>query len=187
MNRSPLKLLLSLILAVGVFVFLNKQFFNNKISFSFLPRYGQEKAAYIFNKLSVFRKIVGSIRTNSALIDRNIKLEERNNELVALLSEIETLKKENEFLKKNLNISDKIGRELEFGSIYSWSLNPNGYSVLLNKGKKHGILPGNIVIANEKVLIGTVEKVEDNFSQILTINDPKFKITARILGSNILA
>lgn len=185
MTRSPLKLLFFLIMAVSILLFLNRQFFNNVISFGLVPRYSQESAAYAFTKLSIFKNIIDSIRITSVLIRKNEELEKRNNELLSFLSEMEVIKKDNEFLRKTLNISDKLKPKLETGNIYTWSLNPGGYSVLLNKGKRDSISPGNIIITDERILIGIVEKVENNFSRILAITDPKFKITVKILGSNI--
>src|SRR3989344_2413080 len=183
-QRSPLKLLLTLIFIVSLVIFINKQFLENKLSFGPISLYGQEPAVYTFRKLSEFKNIFSSIGTVSGLINRNLKLEKRNSELVSNIAELEALRLENDFLRKSLNISLKSKPELEVGNIYTWSFGPNGYSVLLNKGSRDGISTGNIIISEDKVLIGTVEKTETNFSRVLAITDPRFKITARVLGSD---
>ena len=182
MRRSPLKFLLVFILVAGIFVFINKNI-GNKISLGFVPHYGQGSAGYIFTRLSVFKKTLSSMGTVSALVRKNMDLERNNLDLLSRLAETETLRNENEFLRKALKLSDKIKRDILIGNVYGWGSTPGGYSVLLNKGKADGISPGNIIISEEKVLIGTVEKTENGFSRILAVSDPGFRITAKVLGS----
>ena len=55
---------------------------------------------------------------------------------------------------------------------------------MLNKGGADGISEGDIIVSDDKVLIGTVLEVAKGFSKVLVITDPKFKVTARVLGSN---
>ena len=186
MNKSPLKLLLILVFSLGLLIFINRQFFDNKISFNFLPRYGQESSAYIFKKLSIFKNIAASLGTISNLVNRNIELEKTNSDLLSKISKMEITNSETSFLKKAVGIKEDIKSDLKIGNIYAWSLGPNGYSVLLNKGEADSISIGDILISEEKVLIGTVEKVENNFSRILTVIDPGFRITAKVIGSDTI-
>ena len=99
-------------------------------------------------------------------------------------ADLENLKSENAFLKKAFKISSDLGYDFEKASIYSWDLDSRGYNVLLNKGKADGISDGDIVISEDKVLIGTVYETADDFSRVLVITDPRFKVTARVLSSN---
>lgn len=140
--------------------------------------------APIFSKLSGFKKVTASLAAISSLKTKVIDLENKNYELLSQLSNFENTKSENEFLRKVLNIAKNTDREYVLANIYSWNLGPDGYTVLLNTGKSDGIKNGDAVISEEKVLIGAVWEVGDHSSKILVATDPKFRITAKILGSN---
>ncbi len=184
MTHSPLKLLVVLILIFGLFIFFNKQFFHNKIYFTLTSRLGQDVAASVFSRFSGTRKILSSVRTISSLTNKNIELEKENLKLLSELAGLENIRSENEFLKKILKISNEVDRELKEASIYSWDFGPNGYTVLLNKGSNGGISEGDIVVSEQKVLIGTIKEVGKDSSKILVVTDPKLRVTAKILGSN---
>lgn len=184
MTRSPLKLLIILILIFGSLVFFNKQFFNNKISFDFVPKFGQDAAAATFSKLAKTREIISSLKTISMLTNKNIELEQENLKLLSRLAETNNIALENEFLKKALKISNETRWDIKEASIYAWDFGPDGYTVLLNKGSNDGISEGDIIISDEKVLIGTVKEVGKNYSKVLVVVDPQFRVVARVLDSN---
>ena len=82
-------------------------------------------------------------------------------------------------------LAQKEEREITYAGIFNVNLTPGGYNVLLNKGSRDGISEGDIVVSAGNVLIGRVQKVMDNFSRVLFVYDPAFKITGKILGSDV--
>lgn len=186
MSRSPFKFLITIILIVAFFIIINQKFFNGRLSLNFSLRFTNNITAYIFDKLSGFRKIATSFATISHLKNKIIELEKKNYELLSQLSDFENTKSENKFFRKALNIIKNIDREYVLANIYSWNLGPDGYTVLLNAGKFDGIGNGDIVISEEKILVGTVLEIGDYSSKILVATDPKFRVTAKILGSNTI-
>ena len=185
-NSKVLKLLVWLILAIGLFIFINKCFFKNEASFGFIPQFGQGIASSIFVQLSKTQKIIISIRNIFDLINKNTQLENKNKELLSQLAGFNDLKSENTFLKKAARISEDIAHQFKEAGIYTWSLGPDGYSVLLNKGSRDGISQGDIIVSEERVLIGMVREVGKDYSKVLVTTDPGFRITAKILNSDTI-
>lgn len=175
MSKSPLKLLVILIFIFGSFVFLNK---------SLSLHFGQNSLAGIFGGLSLFKKTVSSITTVSKLTQQKMELERNNFELLSKIAELDNIRSENEVLRKILRIREINNYKLSLGNIYTWSSGADGYTVLLNKGSSAGVSEGDIVISGEQILIGVVSEVQKNFSKILTVTDPDFKATAKVLGLN---
>ncbi len=184
MSRSPSKFLIIVILIVAFFVLINQKFLSGRLNLSFSLRYAGDITGSIFSKLSGFKKAATLFAAISHLKNKTIELEKRNYELLSQLSDLENIKSENAFFRKALNISKVINREYILANIYSWNLGPNGYAVLLNAGKFDGIKNGDVIISEEKILIGTVLETDDYSSKILAATDPKFRITAKILGSD---
>ena len=184
MSRSPFKFLMILILVMVAFIFLNKNFFGNKISFNMIPNFGVNITSSIFGHLSGVKKVINSIGTISTLVNQKLELEKKNNELLSKLADLENLRSENIFLRKAFKISDDLGYDFQKASIYSWDVDSHGYNVMLNRGKADGISDGDIIISEDQVLMGIVYGVADDFSRILVVTDPRFKVTARVLSSN---
>jgi rod shape-determining protein MreC len=55
-------------------------------------------------------------------------------------------------------------------------------AVLINKGRKEGISEGMPVITSQKVLVGKIKEVFENFSAVSLISDPKISFNAEIEG-----
>ena len=85
-----------------------------------------------------------------------------------------------------MDIKESYRREFILGNIYGWTLSPDGYSVLLNKGSGNGVSEDDVIITDNRVLIGTVAETGENFSKILAVTDSRFKATVRVLGSNTI-
>src|SRR3989344_611793 len=171
--KKPLKLIIILLLVFTFFSYLNM-----------VPGFslGKNIMAKVFGNLSIVRKTIASINTTSNLTKDKIRLEEENLKLLSRIAELEYVQSENVFLKNVIKISDTNKSEFILGNIYTWTLGPKGYTVLLNKGSNAGVAEGDIAITGERVLVGVVSEVHNNFSKILPVTDPKFKATARIVG-----
>jgi len=170
-----IKLLVILILIFGVF-----SYFNINIGYGL----GGDSAAKIFGNLSVFKKTASTVASISKLTRENLNLEGENRKLLSRIAELENMELENIFLKKVLKIAKEKEYRFIIGGIYTWTLGPDGYSVLLNKGSTDGVSKDDVVITDEKILIGLISESNNNFSKILLVADPEFKATGKIIGSN---
>lgn len=149
-------------------VFLNKYAMKDRLIF--YPRSFINLASYLFTK--------------AESLGDNDKLKQDQQEIWHLKAKIDILKNENDFLRHAVRISQEFDRPIVYAGIFNLNLSPTGYNVLLNKGVEDGILEGDVVVTAEGILVGIIQKVRPNFSRVLFVSDPEFKITAKVVGSD---
>ena len=131
-------------------------------------------------KVSDFFQTISKI---SDLKKENEELKLKNQELLSKIADLENLKKENEVLRKALGL----GLEKEFNLVMVKVIGKDISQdiVEINKGLKDGISKGLPVITSQKVLIGRISEVYDNFSKIMLISDKNSSFSAKISGSEV--
>ena len=148
-----------------------------------IPRFAVNSLATLFGKLEAFNKFADELRRFRSLADENSNLKKENLDLLSRLAKLDVFEQENHFLRTALDIEREIGRDVIYAHVFNVNLGPDGYNVLLNKGARDGVNKDDIVITEHKALVGVIEEVSNNFSRVLFVFDPEFKITARVLGS----
>ncbi len=181
MKRTPLKSVIFFLLAAFVIFFLGKYTPVGRLRT--VPSFAVNSLAALFGKLEAFNKFTGELLRFRSLADENDNLKRENLDLLSRLVKLDVLEQENDFLRRALDMEKETGRDVIYAHVFNVNLGPNGYNVLLNKGAGDGVKKDDVVITEQKALVGVVEEVSDNFSRILFVFDPKFKITARVLGS----
>ena len=181
MKRPQIKSGAILLVAVIGAVFLNKYIIKERITF--YPRYFINSASYLFMKAEFFGGFVGKVKNFNRLASENEKLKQDREVVFNLKAKIDILENENDFLRRAVRVSQRFDRPVVDAGIFNLNFAPSGYNVLLNKGAEDGISEDDVVITAEGVLVGKVKKVMQNFSRILFISDPEFKITAKVVGS----
>jgi rod shape-determining protein MreC len=181
-SRSPLKTISILLVAVVALSATDRYLFSGRL-FDAARGSFRAPASYLFERLGAFRAIVGQIGSISSLARENARLKEENQKYSGERGEIEALLEENEFLKKAAGIADTLSGPPVMAGIFSISLGPAGYEVLLNKGAPDGIGAGDVVISEARVLLGSVITAGERTSRVLFVTDPNFSVTARVLGS----
>jgi len=132
------------------------------------------RSGFFFRGLVRFRNVVSE----------NENLTKENFGLLSQFANYEDLENENEFLRKVLDISPRFNNKIAYSNIYQFQLGLDGYDVLLNKGTGNGIAEGDIIITEEGVLVGRIEKAYENFSRALVVSDTDFSVTAKVLDSD---
>ena len=185
MKTSFLKTILLLFLFVVSAQVVDHYFFDRKIN-NFGTVMIQRPASYLFSRMEsagfFFRGLAGIKNT----ITENEDLKKENLSLLSRLADYEDLKDENGFFRRALGISPRFNNKIVYANIYQFQLGSDGYDVLLNKGARDGVVKGDIVITEEGILIGRIEKANDNFSHVLAVSDTDFKITAKVLNSDTI-
>lgn len=183
MRYSVIKTILVLFLVVILAQNVDRYFFNREIN-NFGMAMIQRPTSYLFSNLEsagfFFRGFAGL----GNIISENENLTKKNLELFSRLADYEDLKSENEFLRKVLDISPRLKNEIVYANIYQFQLGLDGYDVLLNKGISDGITEGDIIITEEGILVGRIEKAYADFSRALIVSDTDFSVTAKILNSD---
>jgi len=103
-----------------------------------------------------------------------------------LLSQIATLKeieKENQVLKEALELGLEKEFQLELACLVSKDISKD--SLLINKGEEDGILEGMPVITSNKVLVGRIGQVFEDFSEVILISSKESSFEAKIAGQDI--
>jgi len=94
-----------------------------------------------------------------------LKLE--NQELLGQVVALKNLKKENETLRQALGIELQKDFKLTLSHIISKDISQD--FILIDKGAKNGIVEGMPVITEQKVLIGRISEVYEDFSKVMLI------------------
>jgi len=169
-------------MAVVGAVFLNKYIFKEGLISS--PKLLINLESYLFIKAEGLRGTLEKIKNFKQLASNNDKLKQEQEVIFGLKAKIDNLENENDFLRRSTRISQKFDYPIIYAGVFNLNLGPTGYNVLLNKGAKDGISEGDVVVSDEGILVGKVQKVMQNFSRVLFVSDSEFKITVKVISSS---
>jgi len=183
MRYSFFKTVIISFIVIIVVIFVDLKIFEGGLA-RFGPSVIKKPASYVFVKLENAGFFLRSFAKARVLIAENENLKKENNGFISKLADYEDTKKENDFLRKALNISPRFNNEIIYANIYYSQLNPDGYDILLAKGTEEGVYDNDIIITEDGILVGMIEKSYGNFARVLIISDPDFSVMARVLNSN---
>lgn len=107
----------------------------------------------------------------------------KNQELVSEIILLKELKKENQDLRDVLNIGLEKEFQLNFARVIGRDVFQD--SILIDNGSKDNISKGLPVITKEKVLLGRIGEVYENFSEVILISNKKSFFDAKISEKEI--
>ncbi|MBS0290596.1 MAG: rod shape-determining protein MreC [Proteobacteria bacterium] len=116
------------------------------------------------------------------LLTENANLKHQHIYLQAQVQKLRALEAENQELRELLR---SVGQEKDSFSearIIHANLDPFRQQILLNKGKKQGVVVGQVVI-DAQGLVGVVLKVTDNSSRVLLLTDTSFAVPVQSVRS----
>jgi rod shape-determining protein MreC len=120
---------------------------------------------------------------NFASLDNKIdELKQENQGLNAELIGLKELKEENATLRQALNIGLEKEYNLSIAKIISKNISED--YILINKGSKDNILKNAPVITENKVLVGRVKEVYDNYSKVVLFSSKEMSFDAEIEQEN---
>ena len=120
----------------------------------------------------------------NSLSQRNRYLASENEQLLAKLSLLRETEKENKSLRKALNLN--LASSFNLKLVEVTAKEEQDY-FLINCGKNCDLKKGFPVITEEKVLVGKIVEVDENFSKVMLISHPDSSIDIEIQQRNILA
>jgi len=92
----------------------------------------------------------------------------KNEELISKIVYLEDLEKENHILREALKLDIQKEFKLVLADVIGKDISQD--SILINKGEKDGILKNMAVITEQKILVGKISEVYDNFSRVMLIS-----------------
>lgn len=115
---------------------------------------------------------------------KNAYKELRKEKIDLMVSQVgfEILKEENEELRKQLNFLENNDYDYVNVRVVGKNIEQFGNTIIIDKGKKHGIKKNNPVVIRDGVLIGKVLKVEDSESIVRLINDNQSRVGATLMN-----
>lgn len=103
---------------------------------------------------------------NFASLDNKIdELEQKNQGLIAEIVRLKEIEEENETLRKALNMD--LHKEYSFSVARIISKDISEDFIVINKGSRNNVSKNTPVITENKVLVGIVAEVYDNFSKVM--------------------
>ena len=116
-------------------------------------------------------------RVYSKWITQNRELKRELKEFSYKITRLEELEAENERLKKLLEFKTQFPKKTVSARIIGMDLAPLTKSIVIDRGKKDGIVTGMAVIAAEGV-VGKVVETNSNISRVMLLEDPDFRLGA---------
>lgn len=140
--------------------------------------------AFIQQKFYSFSLYLKSFKdawlTKRNLLKENGELKEQLKDYQLDQSRLKSLEEENELLKKELNFVREKGYKFLSAKIITGVSDPLSQSVVINRGKKDGVVKGLAVVADNGILVGKIFAVEDNYAKVLLLTDNKSKVAATV-------
>lgn len=191
MNQYFIKNKFNITFILFVIISIVSMFFTTS-SFVLTPKMIFGAIAYPFIKAYnfVFENIINiftSVRELKQLRDENLRLKNELNQLKDIQFKADLLETENKELKRLLEFQQKaeykvIGAEIVMkdpSNLYS--------TIILNKGKIHGVKKGDpvyTIVNGEKLLVGKVIETNFLYSKVMTIFDSRCQVSVKELYTN---
>ena len=129
-------------------------------------------ASILEEPISNVRVYRNALKTNAYLQQQNILLQDE-------LSKLRSIEKENQELKSLLRLEESYNYPLQITRVVTKQLNTLNNSLSVNVGSNEGIQRGMPLI-NSDGLIGKVILSASNYSQIMPLSHPLFRVSAQI-------
>ncbi len=120
-----------------------------------------------------------NLASRTVLVDENETLRDAIREDAARLQRLRTLEVENQRLRELLNAAQAHDYQVDVASLLSMDLDPFRHQLVLNRGDRHGVVPGQALIDAHGVM-GQVHRVGPLTSQALLITDASHSIPVEV-------
>lgn len=155
--------LIVIFLLLNIFTPLSSSIKNSVLSFTF-----STQRAMLHSGNDLFKSI--EVFQNAKEIKEEIeKLRKENRSLLVNLTEMEEIREENNVLREALNIDFLEEKNLIFSEVIGKDLRT--HQILVRHEK--AVMEGDPVVTPEGILIGIIEEVHQNFSQVRLITSPE--------------
>ena len=152
----------------GLLVFLNPYNFLNPFREIFfkVARPFEKTFCFLSWKVSQTSDVISSI---GELKQENGRLNEENLKLLSENAILRDMKAENEILRRELSMLPRSKFDLDPARIISYDSRGHGNWIKIDKGEKHGVKIGMPIIISDSIMVGKVEKVFSESSQVILI------------------
>lgn len=131
---------------------------------------------------SAVDSVITGLKEIRTLRERNAYLENRVVELQNQVYRLSEYQRENDYLREALDFKNTTVHQLLAAEVIGRSPTDWLSSVIINKGRQHGVEPGMAVVSREGV-VGIIEDVTRFTSRVLLAIDPRSAIGGTVLES----
>ena len=183
--RSEYKKIFIVVIIIAAVIAANRFLLDNKIKEFAISAGGS--AFHRLNRIAGSFNFLKKVSAFPDLAENNERLKTENLSLIAKLGELDSLKKENSFLRSQLGLAHLASRESVMAGVISINRDGLFSSFIIGKGSADGIQKGMAVVGESGIMAGKIHEVFEKSSIVLTPDDPRLVIGARINESDILA
>lgn len=176
MKLKTFKIIIAVILLFLIVFVVNKFFYQELKNIVFFISSPIQK--FLWEEENVFSQWIKGIFESKRLKIENNELKKQNLSLRSEILQLEDLEEENKKLRKALDLGLEKEYSLILSDIISKKIEED--SILINLGRKDGVSEEMTAITEEKILIGKVGKVFDNFSQVILITQKDFSFSVEV-------
>jgi rod shape-determining protein MreC len=133
----------------------------------------------VSSPINGWRNLSESLSSREELLKDNQRLHEEQIRLKSQLLKFESLQQENIRLRGLLETSFKLGEQVLIAELLEVNLVPYEHVVMVNKGSRFGIYPGQPVVDASGV-VGQVLRVTPYNAQVMLITDPNHAIPVQV-------
>jgi rod shape-determining protein MreC len=134
---------------------------------------------FFWEKGSNLSNVLSGLNQSNVLEERNQALLKENQLLSHRIRELEILEEENIVLRKALNLGLREDISLVLTEIISKAIKED--NVIIAKGKNDDVQEGMVLITGERVVVGKVAKVYNDFSLVNLISSPALSFDVEII------
>jgi len=164
---------------IGFLLILSLNFFKDEAR-GFFYSISESIQKDLWENGGVSSNFFGAIFRAPDLKKENEGLKFKVQELLFQKNYFKDLEKENKMLREALGLGLRNEFRFELAEIIGKDADRN--SIIIDKGMKSGISEGLFVITSQKVLVGKIEEVHQNYSRVLLIFDKESSFEAKISG-----
>jgi rod shape-determining protein MreC len=125
----------------------------------------------------------GIFRQNE-LKSENENLKAQNSQLLLQLANLNDLEQENETLRNALNIG--LDKEYRLFLVQVVGKDVGKDTIVIDKGSKDGLSEGLALATAQKVLVGRISQVYDNYSKVDLVTNPAISFGVKVFDSGAL-
>lgn len=170
-----------LIIVIGIILVLSLNFFQKEVK-GFFYTISSPLQKTFWGAGDNVSDFFESITNFKNLKTENNELQLAIQELLAENASLKELKNENEALREALQIG--LSKDFQLALVEVTAKDIGQESILINQGTKDGLLVGMPVVTPEKILLGKLTEVYENFSRVTLISNKESSFDAKVPGTN---
>jgi len=170
-----------LVLIIGIIIVLSLNFFQKPVKGFFYTVSAPIQTTFwtLGDKVSGFFETIGNLSKLKTVNDESQKMIQ---ELLAEKASFAELKKENEVLREALQVGLQKDFQLVFVKVIGKDIGHE--SILINQGTGDGLSVGMPVVTQQKILLGRISEIFENFSRVTLISSKESSFDAKVSGTD---